>query len=144
MGNYLFNLKFTVSETRLKMLCHVALIWTIYCITDIICTVACQEIEVVRFFGLLHLCLFLNYVNQTTKSNLSKKSEYGIPKTKDKLTTIIIFFISNKTRCACFNPLCQTYLKNLLPKAAILRMYDLFFSPSIRVLKTGNCQGKEL
>ena len=105
MGNYLFNLKFTVSETRLKMLCHVALIWTIYCITDMICAVACQEIEVVRFFGLLHLCLFLNYVNQTTKRNLSKNSEYGIPKTKDKLTTVIIFFISNKTRCACFNPL---------------------------------------
>ena len=37
-----------------------------------ICTVACQETEVVKFLGSFHLCLFLNYVNQTTKSNLSK------------------------------------------------------------------------
>ena len=37
-----------------------------------ICTVACQEIEVVKFLGLFHLCLFLTYIYQTTKSNLSK------------------------------------------------------------------------
>ena len=49
--NYLFNLKFTVSKTELKMLCHVSLICTIYCITDIICTAACRKIEVVRFLG---------------------------------------------------------------------------------------------
>ena len=72
IDNYSFNLKFTVSKTGLKMLCHVALIYTIYCITDMIFTVACQEIEVVRFLGSFHLCLFLNYVNQETKSNLSK------------------------------------------------------------------------
>ena len=68
MDNYIFNLKFTVSKTRLKMLCRVALICTIYCITDMICAVACQEIEVVRFLGSFHFCLFLNYVNQTTKT----------------------------------------------------------------------------
>ena len=74
MDNYLFNLKFTISKTGLKMLCHVALICTIYCITDITiycitdmnCTIECQEIEVVRFLGLFHLCLFLSYVNQST------------------------------------------------------------------------------
>ena len=37
-----------------------------------ICTVTCQEIEAVKFLALFHLCLCLNYVNQTTKSNLSK------------------------------------------------------------------------
>ena len=37
MDNYLFNLKFTVSKTGLKMLCHVALIYTIYCITNMTC-----------------------------------------------------------------------------------------------------------
>ena len=52
--------------------CHVALICTTYYITNMICTVACQEIEVVRFLGSLHLCLFFNYVSQTTRSNLSK------------------------------------------------------------------------
>ena len=72
IDNHLFNLKFTVSKSGLKMLCHVALICTIYCINDMLCTVACQEIEVVRFLCSLHLCLFLNYVNQTTKSKLSK------------------------------------------------------------------------
>ena len=72
MDNYLFNLKFIVSKTGLKTLCHVASISTIQFITDMICTVACQETEVVRFLGSFHLCLFLNYFNQTTKSNLSK------------------------------------------------------------------------
>ena len=38
MWNYLFNLKFTLSKTGLKMLCHVALICTINSITDMICT----------------------------------------------------------------------------------------------------------
>ena len=36
-----------------------------------ICTVECQEIEVVGSLGSFHPCLFLSYVNQTTKSNLS-------------------------------------------------------------------------
>ena len=71
MDNYLFNLKFTVSKTALKI-CHVVLICTIYFITDMMCTVASQEIEVVRFLDWFHLCLFLNYSNQTTKDNLSK------------------------------------------------------------------------
>ena len=72
MDNYLRNLKITVSKTRLKMLCHVALICTIYCMTDMIYAVACKEIKVVRFRGSFYLCLFLNYVKQTTKSNLAK------------------------------------------------------------------------
>ena len=72
MDNYLFNLKLTVAKTELKMLCDVALIWTINCITDVICTVACQVNEVVRFLSSFHFCLFLNYINQTTKSNLLK------------------------------------------------------------------------
>ena len=84
--NYLFNPKFTVSKTALKILCHVALICTIYCITYMICTVACQEIEVVMFLGSFHLCLFLNFVNQTTKSNLSEHYyqiwSTGFPKQK--------------------------------------------------------------
>ena len=86
MDNYLFNLKLTVSKTELKMFCRVALTCTIYCITDMICTVACHEIEVVRFLSSFHLCLILNYANQTTKSNLSKKyyqiRSTGFPKQK--------------------------------------------------------------
>ena len=65
MDNYLFNLKFIVSKTGLKMLCHVALICTIYCITGMICTVTCLEIEVVRLLGSFHRFLFLSYANQT-------------------------------------------------------------------------------
>ena len=67
MDHYLFNLKFTVSKTGLKTLYHVALIFTIYCITDMTGTVECQEIKVVWFLGSFHVYLFLNYVNQTTK-----------------------------------------------------------------------------
>ena len=79
MDNCLFNLKFTVSKTGLRMLCHVALICNIYCNTDMICTVTCQEVEVVRFLYSFHLCLFLSYVNHTTKSNLSKIiTEFGV------------------------------------------------------------------
>ena len=105
MDNYLFNLIFAVSKTGSKMLCQVALICTIYCITDMICTVTCQEIEVVRF--LRSFCHFLNYVNQTTKRNLSKNLKYGISKTRENFltTTVIIFFINNKKRCSYFNPL---------------------------------------
>ena len=64
-----------------------------------ICTVACQETEVVRFLGSFHLCLFLNYFNQATKSNLSKKLLSNLEsKTKDKFLTtrLIFFFINNK------------------------------------------------
>ena len=107
MDNYLFNRKFIASKTRLKMLCHVALICTIYCITDMICTVACQEIEVVRFLGSFHLCLFLSYVNHTTKSRkiirkLSSDSEYRISITEDKflITRIIVFLIMT----FCYHP----------------------------------------
>ena len=58
---------------NLDQKCYViGLICTIYCITDMVCTAACQRIEVERFLGSFHLCLFLTYVNQTTKSNLSK------------------------------------------------------------------------
>ena len=38
--------------------------------------VACKEIKVVRFRGSFYLCLFLNYVKQTTKSNLEKKQDH--------------------------------------------------------------------
>ena len=97
MDNYLRNLKITVSKTRLKMLCHVALICTIYCITNMIYTVACKEIKLVRFRGSLHFCLFLNYVNQTTKNNLAKNCISfggGISK-KDKIftTTVTIYVL---------------------------------------------------
>ena len=65
---------------------HAALICTIYCIADMICTVAYQETGVVRFVCLFHLCLFLNYVSKTTKSNLSKNyyriQSTGFPKQK--------------------------------------------------------------
>ena len=57
INNYLFNGKLTVSKTGLKMLRHVELIYTLYCITDMTCTVACQEIKVMRFLGSFHLCL---------------------------------------------------------------------------------------
>ena len=86
MDNCIFNLKFTVSKTRLKMLCHVALICTIHSIIDTICIVAYQEIEVVMFLGSSHRCLLLNYVNQATKGNLSKHyyqlRSTGFPKQK--------------------------------------------------------------
>ena len=65
------------------------------------CTVECQDIKVVRFLGWLHLCLFLNYVNQTTKRNLSKNHyqlrSTGFPQQKTNFwpPSVIIFFINN-------------------------------------------------
>ena len=56
-----------MSKTGLKKLYHVALIFTIYCITDIIGTVKCQKIELVWSLGSFHVYLFLNYVSQTTE-----------------------------------------------------------------------------
>lgn len=44
--------------------------WHIF--TDMICVLTCQGIEVVTFLGLFRLCIFFNYVNQTTKISLSK------------------------------------------------------------------------
>ena len=78
--------------------------------------------------------------------NLSN-SEDGISKTKEKFltTTLITFFINNKTHCTYFNPfmsgginmsniLKQTYSQKLL---FMLSLYDLFLPPGMRVLKGG-------
>ena len=81
MDHYLFNWKFAVSKTGLKVLCLVALICTIYCITDTICNVKNQEIEVERFLVSVNLCLFLNCVTQTTKIILAK-NHYQIRNTR--------------------------------------------------------------
>ena len=155
MNSYLFDLKFIVSKPGLKMLRHVALICTIYCITDIIST--CQSGDsIVRFFGSFYHFLYLNFVNQITKNNLSKNyyqiqsmgfpkqkatnSEYGISKTKGKFltTTVIICFINSKTRCAYFNSLMPVGRKrlNLLKQiysqklVFILSMHDFFYHPA--------------
>ena len=121
------------------MLCHVALICTIYCITDMICTVACQEIKVVRFFWLVPP-LFLSqlcqpYHKKQFIEKLLSSLEYGISKTKDKFltTTVTIFFINNKTRYTYFNPLmpCGSKRSNILKQIYIqkllfiLSLYDL-------------------
>ena len=72
MEDYLFNyIQFTVSKTGLKMLCHVVLISTVHCITEMISNHLCLEIQVMMFLGSIQLCLFISYVNQTAKSNLS-------------------------------------------------------------------------
>ena len=136
----IYSIKNSVSKTGLKILCHVTLICTIYFITDMICTVACQEIEVVRFLGSFHHCLFLNYDNQTTKQFIKKllsNSEYGISKTKDKFlaTSVIIFFIKKRvvlTLTPWFQVVAkgQTYSQKLL---LILSMYDLLLPPWMRV-----------
>ena len=84
MDNNLFSLKILVSKTELKMLCYIDLHYFLYYRLD--STVAYQEIKVVRFLGLFHLCLFLNYVSQTTKSNLLRYyyqiRSTGFPKQK--------------------------------------------------------------
>ena len=105
MDNYSFILKFTVSKTGLNMLCHVALIWTIYCITKLF-TVLPREVSwFVPSLSLSQLCQ-PEHKKQCIEKLLSN-SEYGISKTKDKFlnTKVIIFFINSKTRCTYFNPL---------------------------------------
>ena len=104
MNNYLFNLKFSGSKTGLRMLCHVALICTIYSITDMICTVEFQVIDLVRFLALLYLCLFLSYVNQTTKTKKKTKKQIRgteLPKQKTNflLPRFLFFFVNSKTSC---------------------------------------------
>ena len=144
--NYLSNLKFTVSKTGLKMLCHVSLICTIYCITDIICTAACWKIEVMRFLG------SSTFVSFSIMSTRPKKAVYqkiiikfGVRdfqnKNKFLTTAVIIFFINNKTRCTYFNPFMpggskrsnifkQTYVQKLL---FILSMYELLLLSGMRM-----------
>ena len=108
--NYLFNLKLTVNN-RIKnvMSCCIDLHYLLH----VISTVACQEIEVVRFIGCFHLYLFLSYVNKNTRSNLSK-TYYQIrstrfPKEKANFLPPRSLFSSlitnNKTRCTYSNPL---------------------------------------
>ena len=93
------------------------------------------------------------YRKQFIKKLLSNL-EYGISKTKDKFltTTVIIFFIINKTRCTYCDPympgnrkrsniLKATYSHYLL---FILSMYDLLLQPGMRVLKEGTVKGKKL
>ena len=110
IDNYLFNLKFTVSKKALKVLWHVALICTIYCIADMICTAAFRE-------SFSQLCQ-ADHKKQFNKE--VSNSKYEISKTKDNFltATVIIFSINNKTRCTYFKPWCQvvpkdqTYFKN--------------------------------
>ena len=71
-----------------------------------ICTVACQEIEVLRSLGSFHLCLFLNYVNQTTKSDLSKIHyqirSMGFPKQKTNfLPQLFSLLITKRVLTVC-------------------------------------------
>ena len=95
----------------------------ICCITEMIWTVPCQEIEMVRFLGSFHLCLLLNYVNQTTKSNLSN-SKCGISKT-NFLTTRQLFSLIITKRvvltltlwCHVVIPKGQTYLNKPTTKS---------------------------
>ena len=101
------------------MLRHVALICIIYCIIDMICTVACQEIEVVidvsRFFPPLPLSQFCQTdCKKQFIKNLLSNSAYGISKTKDKFitTTINTLFIHNKTPCTNFNARWQQMVKH--------------------------------
>ena len=94
--------------------------------------------------------LYLSQLWQTChKKQLIEKllwnSENGISKTKDKsfTTTVIIFFINNKTLCTHFNPSMPSERKmsNVLKQICsekllfILSMYDLLLPSSIRVLK---------
>ena len=157
MDNYLSNLKFTLPKTGLKMLCHAALICTIYCIScryDLHCDMSGDWNGEVSWFvpplSLSQSCQ-PDHKKQFIKKLLSNL-EYVISKTKDKFltTTVIIFYINIKTCCTYFTPLMpggsiksnilkQTYSQKLL---FILSMYDLLLPPGMRVLKTRNCQGK--
>ena len=105
MGDYLCNLKFTVSKTWLEMLCHVVFIFTFHCVTKKIsthCVMSGDLSDEVSWFFLL--CFVLSYLCQTAKSSLSpiycqrnmhqqkcfqktSDSEYRIFKAKDKLLT---------------------------------------------------------
>ena len=94
-------------------------------------------------FGSFHLCLFLSYVNQTTKSNLSKNyyqiQSTGFPKQKTNFLPSRQLFSSIITKCVTyFNPLMpggrkrsnilkQTYTQKLL---FILSMCDLLCDPA--------------
>ena len=59
------------------MLCRFALLCTNYCITHMICTVTCQEIEMVRFLSLFQFYVVLIHVNWTANRNSSKKYRFS-------------------------------------------------------------------
>ena len=85
MDHYLFNRKFTVSKTGLKILRHVALVCNIYCITD-----------------MMQCGMSRDYPNKKLSDSDSR-----ISKTKDKFLTptVVIFFINKKKHFTYFNAL---------------------------------------
>ena len=72
MGNYLFNLKFTVSKIG-YLICNVMSHWFVL-FTVLPLWLALKHVRRFKWWGCLvrSTCLFLNYVKQTKKKQLSK------------------------------------------------------------------------
>ena len=65
MDDYLFNLKFMMSKTRLKIFYHVVLICTIHCIVEIIyshCGVSGYLSDEIFFSSRLQKAIFYRFV----------------------------------------------------------------------------------
>ena len=98
MDDYLFSLKFTVSKSESKMLCHLVLISLTHCFTEIIFSDDLSD----EFFGSLYLFLYVNLSSKkyalTKVLGKTNNLKYDTSKTKNKFTIIVktIFSISKK------------------------------------------------
>ena len=114
-----------------------------------ICTVACQESEVVKFRSLVRSTFFLFSIMSTRPQQAIYQKiiiKFGVPDFQNKrqisyhhgsLLTVIISFINNKTRFTYFNPLIPGRSKRSNSQISsqkllfILIMYDLLLPPDI-------------
>ena len=122
------------------MSCCIDLHYLQYFRYDLHCDIS--GIEVVTFLDSFHLSQLCQPDHRMPFSKKISDLGYRIPKIKDKFltTTVIIFFINNKTHCTYFNPLfpggskrskSQTCSQKLL---VVLSKYDLLLSPDKREL----------
>ena len=122
MGDYLCNLKFTVSKTWLEMLCHVVFIFTFHCVTKKISThcVMSGDLsdEVLGSFRFVSFSVISARPQKAVyhqfivkeiciNKNVSRKpairsTGFSKPKTNYLPTVVTIFFVSNKTRYSYF------------------------------------------
>ena len=139
MGNYLFNLKFTVSKIG-YFICNVMSHWFVL-FNVLPLWFALKHVRRFKWWGCLvrSTSIFFSIMSNRPKKTIIKKllstSEYGIFKTKDKFITTV-----TKRVVLTLYILKQTFSQKLL---VILSMYDLLLLPTMSV-KRRNCQGKKL
>ena len=113
VDDFLLNLKFTVSKAGLKI--YIMLHWfSLFFVLPI--WFALWHVRRLRWWSFLVCFTFVSFSLISTRPQkaiyqkvIFSNLESGISKTEDKFltTSVMIFFINNKTRCTYFKPWCQ-------------------------------------